>query len=267
MSTGIRRVLAMSLATILMLALVWLITSNDQADATTENTCNDVGFTNLESDTSGAWGSVDFDSTEPTLTLVVEEGFEVRLCVKAGSVEQGDGPEVTGWFDEGTYEVAHSSGKELSHYGIEFRETTTSTSTPTSTTSTTVIGPPPPPPTTTSTTVIGPPPPPPTTTTTPSSSSTTTVDSSTTTTSAATSTSTVPPPSTTTTQETTTTRASFVPTTTRRTPSPGDAGTLPFTGVEEYVDELDEIAAVLIALGGLAVLAVRVWKGRREDLT
>jgi hypothetical protein len=37
--------------------------------------------------------------------------------------------------------------------------------------------------------------------------------------------------------------------------------------VEEYVDELDEIAAVLIALGGLAVLAVRVWKGRREDLT
>jgi hypothetical protein len=252
MSTGIRRVLAMSLATILMLALVWLITSNDQADATTENTCNDVGFTNLESDTSGAWGSVDFDSTEPTLTLVVEEGFEVRLCVKAGSVEQGDGPEVTGWFDEGTYEVAHSSGKELSHYGIEFRETTTSTSTPTSTTSTTVIGPPPPPPTTTTTS---------------SSSSTTTLPPSTTTTSEAGSTTTAPPPSTTTTPEDTTSRASFVPTTTRRTPSPGDAGTLPFTGVEEYVDELDEIAAVLIALGGLAVLAVRVWKGRREDLT
>jgi hypothetical protein len=252
MSTGIRRVLAMSLATILMLALVWLITSNDQADATTENTCNDVGFTNLESDTSGAWGSVDFDSTEPTLTLVVEEGFEVRLCVKAGSVEQGDGPEVTGWFDEGTYEVAHSSGKELSHYGIEFRETTTSTSTTTSTTSTTVIGPPPPPPTTTTTS---------------SSSSTTTLPPSTTTTSEAGSTTTAPPPSTTTTPEDTTSRASFVPTTTRRTPSPGDAGTLPFTGVEEYVDELDEIAAVLIALGGLAVLAVRVWKGRREDLT
>jgi len=230
MTTPVRRVLAMSLATALMLALVWLVTSHDQATAQTENTCNDVGFTNLEADSSGPWGSVDFDATEPTLTLVVDEGWEVRLCIKAGSAQQGDGPEITDWFGEGTYEVAHSTGKDLSHYGVAFREAPPDDDEETTTSTTTTI--------------------------TSSSTSTTTVPVDTTTTSTPSSTSTVPQSSTTTTPGTTTSQVPPAPPTTHGTPSPED--TLPFTGVAGNL--LGGLAVLLILTGLSGLAAVSIWK-------
>lgn len=113
---------------VLAIPLMGLATENDKPDEPKEGTCKDLGYgDNLDSDSSDAWGSIDFSDTEDTLTLEVNEGYEVQLCVKAGSVKQGNGPEDKGWFDEGTYEVGHSSGKELSHYGFRFRDTTTTT--------------------------------------------------------------------------------------------------------------------------------------------
>lgn len=66
----------------------------------------------------------------------------VEICVKAGSANQGDGPEFT-LFNPGVTSVTftHSSGKEISHYSLRkvpVTTTTTSTSS-TSTTSTTVL--------------------------------------------------------------------------------------------------------------------------------
>lgn len=107
----------------------------------TTNTCKDLGFDkNLESSTSGPWGSVVFDNTEEELTLTVNSGFTVMLCVKAGSVQQGLGPEGSGPYAEGTYQVGHSSEKELSHYGVIWTVTDPSTTTTSveSTTSTSV---------------------------------------------------------------------------------------------------------------------------------
>ncbi len=228
MSIGLRRLLAMSLATALMLAIVMLVTA--RAEAQVDQTCNDVGFDNETGSTSGIWGSVTFDDSEPTLTLVVEEGFEVRLCVKAGSAQQGDGPEITDWFGEGTHEVSHSTGKDLSHYGIQFREipddeeptTTQSDEEPTTS--------------------------PPTTTTTSSSSSTTTEPSDTTTTSAPGSTSTAPPSSTTTIPGITPTTTPDATSITPATPSPEE---LPFTGTD---DRPAKVAVGLLASGLLALL-------------
>lgn len=95
-----------------------------------DQTCKDIGFDeNRESDSSGVWGSVDFSDDQDFLTLVVNEGWEVQLCVKAGSANQGLGPEVTEWFGEGEYEVEHSSGKDLSHYDWVKRRVDDSTTT------------------------------------------------------------------------------------------------------------------------------------------
>jgi len=203
------------------------------AGAQTTNTCNDLGFDNLETSQAGEWGSIDFDNTEPTLTLTVEEGWEVRLCVKTGSAQQGDGPEVTDWFGEGEHIVGHSTGKELSHFGFQVREVedddTTTTQGDEETTSTTI-------------------------TTTSSSTSGTTVPQDTTTTSPSTSTSTVPQSSTTTTPETTTSQVPPAPTTTHNTPSPEE---LPFTGVPT-------LGLTLTGLAALVSGAVLAWKGRGE---
>lgn len=234
MSTGLRRLLAMTLATATMLSLVFFIVT--LAEAQVANTCKDLGFPdNLETDTSGVWGSVAFDNTEDTLTLVVNDGYEVTLCVKAGSINQGNGPESVGPFSAGTHIVGHTSGKDLSHYGLTFQTVTTTTGETTSTTTTTVVD---------------------TTTTTSPSSSTTTGVSSTTTTSPPGSTSTVPPPSSTTTPETTTSTTPSAPTTT----VPTDPSTLPFTGPSDGL-------GVLAVIGGLVLVSgigVVTWKGREE---
>lgn len=98
----------------------------------TADTCKELGYPeNLEADSSGDWGSVDFSDTEDTLTLTVAEGWEVTLCVKAGSANQGNGPEEAGTFTEGEHTVGHSSGKDLSHYGLVAAETVVDDSTTT----------------------------------------------------------------------------------------------------------------------------------------
>lgn len=226
MSNAVRRVLAMSLATALMLALVWLWTSHDQAEATAaeDQTCKDVGFQNLETDVSGPWGSVDFDSSSDTLEVVVNAGYRVRLCIKAGSAQQGDGPEVSDWLDPGSYSMTHSSGKDLSHYGLIYEQTTTTTTASDEEPTTTTTLP-----------------------------ETTTTAGETTTTNGETTTTTLP--ETTTTDETSST---VITTTTLGTPSPGDAGVLPFTGVEDWLAP----TAGILALAGLVVLTLA---GRLED--
>jgi hypothetical protein len=47
----------------------------------------------------------------------------VQVCVKAGSAQQGEGPEFTN-FDPGVTEttISHSSGKEISHYSVRFAD-------------------------------------------------------------------------------------------------------------------------------------------------
>ena len=103
------------------------------------NTCKDIGFPdNLESSTSGEWGNVAFDSNFADLTLVVYEGWEVTICVKAGSANQGNGPVNLGSFSgSNDYELSHPSGKQLSHYGLIIKKLPPPQATTTSTTPTT----------------------------------------------------------------------------------------------------------------------------------
>jgi hypothetical protein len=181
-----------------------------------DKTCKDLGYAdNLTASSSGEWGSVAFDDTEDTLTLTVAEGYEVTLCVKAGSANQGLGPEEVGPFSEGTHYVGHSSGKELSHYGVTFIEI------PDDTTTTTLVD------ETTTTVGEG-------TTTTQADDGTTTTAGETTTTLGSTTSS---DPTTTTMAETTTTAG---------TPPEG-ADELPFTGMPSYA--IAGIGLALLSLG------------------
>jgi hypothetical protein len=190
---------------VIVLAVVFGVGLIASAGGETAKTCKDLGYAdNLTASSLDDWGSVAFDDTEDTLTLTVVEGYEATLCVKAGSANQGLGPEEVGPFSEGTHYVGHSSGKELSHYGIMFIEISDDT--------------------TTTTLVDG-------TTTTTSASTSTTVTDDTTTTQADEGTTTTLGETTTTAQVTTT-----QPTTTT-TPGvdPDTAEELPFTGMPAYV--------------------------------
>jgi hypothetical protein len=89
--------------------------------------------------TSGAAGTVgagvdavcpDLDTghlsagNQTSVTITAPEGqVIVQVCVKAGSAQQGDGPEFTD-FDPGVTEttISHSSGKEISHYSVKFAD-------------------------------------------------------------------------------------------------------------------------------------------------
>lgn len=191
---------------------------------TTADTCKEIGFAdNVEADASGPWGSIGFDDTSSTLDLTVEEGWEVRICVKAGSAQQGNGPEDLGWFGEGEYALSHSSGKELSHYGYEVREVPVTTTTTEGTTTTTGE--------TTTTTIV----------------ETTTTEQETTTT--------VPEETTTTTQPETTTVPDQSGSDEEPVPPSQRRAELPFTGPE--TEALLAIGSALGALGGLTLFAAR----------
>ena len=89
------------------------------------------------------------DETEITITAP-EGTLIVSYCVKAGSAEQEEGPEIV-VLPEGveSITISHSSGKEISHYSYEYLpilEPTTTRPSP----------PPPPPPPGGSTTTTGP---------------------------------------------------------------------------------------------------------------
>ncbi len=57
-----------------------------------------------------------------SLTIFAPEGqVIVQVCVKAGSTQQGNGPEFTD-FDPGVTQttISHTSGKEISHYSVKY---------------------------------------------------------------------------------------------------------------------------------------------------
>ena len=70
----------------------------------------DTGHLNANNQTS-------FDITAPEGKVIVQ------VCVKAGSAQQGDGPEFID-FDPGVTEttITHSTGKEISHYSVKFAD-------------------------------------------------------------------------------------------------------------------------------------------------
>jgi hypothetical protein len=94
---------------------------------------------------------------QTSLTITAPEGqVIVQVCVKAGSAQQGDGPEFTD-FDPGVTEttISHSSGKEISHYSVKYADApppttaappTTTAAPPTTAPPVTQAAPPPPPP-------------------------------------------------------------------------------------------------------------------------
>jgi hypothetical protein len=94
-----------------------------------DQTCKDLnGFnTNLESDTSGVWGSIEFEQDNGPLILNVNNGYEVTLCVKKGSVQNGNGPKVLSPFEgplqdvEVNYPGANNPADGFSHYAYTFK--------------------------------------------------------------------------------------------------------------------------------------------------
>jgi hypothetical protein len=61
-------------------------------------------------------------NNQTSITITAPEGqVIVQVCIKAGSAEQGLGPE-NFFFDPGvtTITLSHSSGKEISHFSVDF---------------------------------------------------------------------------------------------------------------------------------------------------
>lgn len=93
----------------------------------------------------GAWSLHLSANDQTTFTFTAPDGFLVSsYCVKAGSLNQGNGPEIfTVDPPAELITFGHSSGKEISHFSVilvaddDEEETTTTTSTVPPTTSTT----------------------------------------------------------------------------------------------------------------------------------
>ena len=62
------------------------------------------------------------DQTSGTITAP-EGKVIVQVCVKAGSAQQGEGPEITN-FNPGVTSttISHTSGKEISHYSVKYAD-------------------------------------------------------------------------------------------------------------------------------------------------
>ena len=217
-------------------------------------------------------GKIDVSGTYKTITVTAPEGKLIsRYCVKAGSINQGLGPEyVVVNPPAKSVTISHSSDKDISHYSIEYINSTTTTSSTTtsssSTTSTSIATTTTTQPTTTTTQ--------PTTTTTSSTTTTTTQPTTTTSSTTPTTEPTTTTSSTTTTVPTTTTLNSTtttVPTTTSITSSTTTPTTvvtsntepepsityqtierLPVTGYNEYI--LVAIGLLMLGVGCLAVV-------------
>jgi hypothetical protein len=93
----------------------------------------------------GDSGQIDAGGTDASITITAPAGFLISgYCVKAGSVQQGNGPEfVTVDPPQASVTITHSSGKGISHYSYTLvaAPTTTTTGGPTTTTTTTTGGP------------------------------------------------------------------------------------------------------------------------------
>jgi hypothetical protein len=95
-------------------------------------------------------GKIDPPGDPTSVTITAPEGqVIVQVCVKAGSAQQEEGPEFFN-FDPGVTEttVSHSSGKEISHYSVQFADAPppTTAAPPTTAPPVTQAAPPPPPP-------------------------------------------------------------------------------------------------------------------------
>jgi hypothetical protein len=148
--------------------------------AQSEQVCpgTQVAVENLPATISGVTITLVDDNT---VHFDIPTGSTVQVCVKAGSAEQGDGPEIITLTADA--DVDHSSGKELSHVSVISVVTTPPPTTPPPTTPPPTTPPPttpppvtttpppvtttPPPATTTPPPATTPPPPPPEETTTP----------------------------------------------------------------------------------------------------
>jgi hypothetical protein len=102
---------------------------------TNEQVCPDLDG-KFESSGSGTGFSVSMSGA--TATITVEAGYTlVAYCVKAGSANQGNGPETTATNVVGpaSITVSHSSGKDVSHVSVDVEPsvTTTTETTPTTT--------------------------------------------------------------------------------------------------------------------------------------
>jgi hypothetical protein len=67
-------------------------------------------------------GKIDPPGDPTSFTFTAPEGqVIVQICVKAGSAQQGDGPEFID-FDPGVTSAtfSHPSGKEISHFSVKF---------------------------------------------------------------------------------------------------------------------------------------------------
>jgi len=95
-------------AAVAALLLAAVLTWAPGAGATTEGVCPDNGT------------KVNVDGEHESITVTAPEGKLIAgWCVKAGSIEQGDGPEFV-VVDPPAAEVTitHSSGKDISHYTV-----------------------------------------------------------------------------------------------------------------------------------------------------
>lgn len=103
----------------------------ESVDLEQGNTCKDLeGFnTNHEGNSSGVWGSIEFEDDNGPLVLTVEDGYTVILCVKKGSAIQGQGPVELDPFAgpqqdvEVNYPDAKDPEEGFSHYAFKFFET------------------------------------------------------------------------------------------------------------------------------------------------
>lgn len=71
-------------------------------------------------------GSHLFDATGSTHTYTAPDGYEIiGHCVKAGSAQQGDGPEVSSYPGDPVTQLtfSHSTGKDISHYSVVLQPT------------------------------------------------------------------------------------------------------------------------------------------------
>jgi len=214
-------------------------------------------------------GKIDVSGSYKTLTITAPEGKLIsRYCVKAGSVNQDLGPEYVDVNPPSeSVVISHSSGKDISHYSIEYvntpttttsstSSTTSSTTTSTTTSSTTTTTEP----TTTTTEPITTTTEPTTTTSsttsTSSTSSTTSTTQPVTTTSTSTSTSTTLPVTTTTVVPTTTTIPTTTINVTTTEPAPAimyqTIDRLASTGSDVYI--LAGIGLLMISVGALALI-------------
>ena len=142
MTTRTRLFARFGVLAVVMLVLAMLPTGSGAA-ADEPQTCKDLpGFTtNLEGGTSGVWGSATFTPDDGPLTLTVNAGYRVWVCVKKGAEGSEGGGGVYLYPDPyvgpGTFEIGYPETpmvEGFSHYAIKFGKDTTTTTDGTTTT-------------------------------------------------------------------------------------------------------------------------------------